>query len=82
MTIRTIIIDNEWERIGCRLGQCKKGSIPMENVLLSPLPTETEKPIPELGRHDVVENRIEGRIDISHNSCEVQNSIIGVRMLG
>ena len=33
--------------------------------------------LPELGRHDVVQNRVNGRVDIEHHTAEIEKKVIG-----
>lgn len=35
--------------------------------------------MPKLGRHQIVENRIDGRVEVEHNAARVQNAVIVVQ---
>lgn len=51
-------------------------SSPQKNRVLAPQPADTLEAVSELGGHQIVQNRVDGRVEVQHDSAEVKDVVV------
>ena len=67
---------------GCGCGNCVECSPSTEMKFQAPFgsdATESQETVPELGGHEIVQDWIDGGIDVGHDATEVQDVVVGLQ---
>jgi len=63
---------------GARTDRCWGGPSPQQNGVFPPEAADAHEAVSELWRHKIVEDWVNGRVEIQHGSAEVQDTVVAL----